>query len=423
MMDDKREILVYAHWQGMKEPLLMGKLYSSRLKGRELFSFEYDKQWLKHQAVQILDPELQLYSGLHYLNEEQSNFGIFLDSSPDRWGRILMRRREAALARKEEREEQKLFETDYLLGVFDEHRMGAIRFRLHEGGPFLNNNREMAAPPWASLRELEQISLRLEEEDVMDDPDYLRWLSMLIAPGASLGGARPKASILDDKGALWIAKFPSRNDQGDIGGWEIVTYELAIAAGINMAESRAQKFSSSHYTFLTKRFDRTETGERVHFASALTMLGYTDGQDHADGISYLELAEFIQNYGANVKADLEELWRRIVFSICVSNTDDHLRNHGFILTSQGWVLSPAYDINPVETGTGLKLNISDEDNALDLDLTLEVAEYFRLSEQRALVIIEEVKKAVSTWRKVADKYGLSRAEQEVKAMAFRMAEL
>lgn len=401
----------------------MGKLYSSRLKGRELFSFEYDKQWLKHQAVQILDPGLQLYSGLHYLNEEQSNFGIFLDSSPDRWGRILMRRREAALARKEEREEQKLFETDYLLGVFDEHRMGAIRFKLHEGGPFINNNREMAAPPWTSLRELEQVSLRLEQDDVMDDPDYLRWLSMLIAPGASLGGARPKASILDDKGALWIAKFPSRNDQGDIGGWEIVTYELAIAAGINMAESRAQKFSSTHYTFLTKRFDRTETGERVHFASAMTMLGYTDGQDHADGISYLELAEFIQNYGANVKADLEELWRRIVFSICVSNTDDHLRNHGFILTSQGWVLSPAYDINPVETGTGLKLNISDEDNALDLDLTLEVAEYFRLSEQRALVIIEEVKKAVSTWRKVAGGYGLSRAEQEVKAMAFRMAEL
>jgi serine/threonine-protein kinase HipA len=423
MMDDKREILVYAHWQGMKEPLLMGKLYSSRLKGRELFSFEYDKQWLKHQAVQILDPELQLYSGLHYLNEEQSNFGIFLDSSPDRWGRILMRRREAALARKEEREEQKLFETDYLLGVFDEHRMGAIRFKLDKDSPFLNDNRDMAAPPWTSLRDLEQVSLRLEQDDVMDDPDYLRWLSMLIAPGASLGGARPKASILDDKGALWIAKFPSRNDQGDIGGWEIVTYELAIAAGINMAESRAQKFSSTHYTFLTKRFDRTETGERVHFASAMTMLGYTDGQDHADGISYLELVEFIQNYGANVKADLEELWRRIVFSICVSNTDDHLRNHGFILTNQGWVLSPAYDINPVETGMGLKLNISDEDNALDLDLALEVADYFRLSEQRALVIIEEVKKAVSTWRKVADKYGLSRTEQEVKAMAFRMAEL
>ncbi|WP_185968930.1 type II toxin-antitoxin system HipA family toxin [Carboxylicivirga sp. M1479] len=422
MKEDKREILVYAHWVGMEEPQLMGILYSKRLKGKELFSFEYNKQWLKNQSVQVLDPGLQLYSGLHYLNEEQSNFGIFLDSSPDRWGRILMRRREAALARKEERTEQKFFETDYLLGVFDEHRMGAIRFKLHEDGPFINNNREMAAPPWTSLRELEQISLRLEEEDVMDDPEYLRWLSMLIAPGASLGGARPKASILDDKGVLWIAKFPSRIDQGDIGGWEMVTYEMAIAAGVNMAESRAQKFSSNYYTFLTKRFDRTEIGERIHFASAMTMLGYSDGQDHADGISYLELVEFIQNYGANVKDDLEELWRRIVFSICVSNTDDHLRNHGFILTNKGWLLSPAYDINPVETGMGLKLNISDEDNALDLELAIQVAEFFRLTEARAHAIIDEVKKAVRTWRNVADKYGLSRAEQELKAMAFRLVE-
>jgi len=422
MKDEKREILVYAHWAGMDQPLLIGKLYSSRLKGKELFSFEYDKHWLKNQAVQILDPGLQLYSGLHYLNEEQSNFGIFLDSSPDRWGRILMRRREAALARKEKREEQKLFETDYLLGVFDEHRMGAIRFKLDKDAPFLNNNHEMAAPPWTSLRELEQVSLRLEEEDVIDDPDYLHWLSMLIAPGASLGGARPKASIVDENGELWIAKFPSRNDLGDIGAWEMVTYELAVAAGINMAESRAQKFSSSHYTFLTKRFDRTEQGERHHFASAMTMLGYNDGQDHTDGISYLELVEFLQNYGNNVKTDLEELWRRIIFSICVSNTDDHLRNHGFILSDKGWLLSPAYDINPVETGTGLKLNISDEDNALDLDLALQVAEFFRLTKTRSLEIIEEVKAAVSNWRVVANKYGISRAEQELKALAFRMAE-
>ena len=173
------------------------------------------------------------------------------------------------------------------------------------------------------------------------------------------------------------SKFPSRNDEGNIGGWEMVTYELAIAAGIKMAESKAQKFSSSYYTFLTKRFDRTKNGERIHFASAMTMLGYTDGQDHEDGISYLELAEFISENGANVNEDLEELWRRIVFSICVTNTDDHLRNHGFILSEIGWLLSPAYDINPVETGTGLKLNISDNDNSLDIDLAMEVHEFFR----------------------------------------------
>ncbi|OBX25712.1 serine/threonine-protein kinase HipA [Gelidibacter algens] len=415
----KKSIQVYAHWLGMELPLFMGTLSSNRLKGKEVFSFEYDDDWLRNGPAQLLDPNLQLYSGLHYLNEVQDNFGLFLDSSPDRWGRILMRRREAALARVEAREEHKLFETDYLLGVFDGHRMGALRFKLEEAGPFLNDNETMASPPWTSLRELEQISLRLEDEDVLDDPEYLRWLSMLIAPGTSLGGARPKASITDTDGGLWIAKFPSRNDQGDIGGWEIVTYELALMAGISMAESKAQKFSSNYYTFLTKRFDRGTDGQRIHFASAMTMLGYTDGQDHVDGASYLELVEFIQNNGANVEQDLEQLWRRIVFSICVTNTDDHLRNHGFILTNYGWILSPAYDINPVETGTGLKLNISDVDNSLDLDLALEVAVFFRLSEERANEIIDEVWNAVGHWKDVATKYGISRLEQELKSLAFK----
>ncbi|MFT5250509.1 MAG: serine/threonine-protein kinase HipA [bacterium] len=421
--NNKRSISVYAHWFGMEKPLLMGTLHSDRLKGKEVFSFEYIDHWLQSGPAQLLDPSLQLYSGLHYLNEEQDNFGIFLDSSPDRWGRILMRRREAAIARADERDERKLFETDYLLGVYDGHRMGALRFKLEEDGPFLNDNKNMASPPWGSLRELEQISLRLEDDDVIDDPEYLKWLSMLIAPGASLGGARPKASIVDNDGDLWIAKFPSRNDQGDIGGWEIVTYELAILAGINMAESKAQKFSSDYYTFLTKRFDRGSDEQRIHFASAMTMLGYIDGQDHADGASYLELVDFIQNNGAHVDIDLEELWRRIVFSICVTNTDDHLRNHGFLLTNEGWVLSPAYDINPVETGTGLKLNISDEDNSLDLNLAMEVCEYFRLSEKRATEIVDEVLNAISSWKEVATKYGISRVEQELKAIAFKTTKI
>jgi len=420
--DNKRSVHVYAHWQGMVDPLLMGVIHSDRLRGKEIFSFEYDKDWLKNGPSQQLDPNLQLYPGLHYLKEYQENFGIFLDSSPDSWGRILMRRREAAMARSEYRTEQKLFETDYLLGVFDEYRMGALRFKLEEDGPFLNNNREMASPPWTSIRELEQISLRLEEEDIFEDPEYLKWLSMLFAPGASLGGARPKASIVDNDGRLWIAKFPSRNDQGDIGGWEIVTYELAIAAGINMAESKAQKFSSDNYTFLTKRFDRTDNNERIHFASAITMLSYKDGQDHTDGASYLEIVDFIMTNGANVDQDLEELWRRIVFSICVTNTDDHLRNHGFILTDGGWLMSPAYDINPVETGSGLKLNISDSDNSLDLDLALEVCEFFRLEKDRAKEIIAEVKSAVRNWSIIATKYGISKSDQDIKAIAFQRAE-
>lgn len=417
--NNKTSIRVYADWKGLQKPGLMGILYSDRLKGKEIFSFKYDEAWLKNGPAQLLDPDLQLYSGLHYLNDEHHNFGVFLDSSPDRWGRILMRRREAAMARAEQREEQKLYETDYLLGVFDKHRMGALRFKLSEDGPFLNDDVNMATPPWTSLRALEQVSLRLEEDDVSEDPDYLKWLSMLIAPGASLGGARPKASIVDHDGNLWIAKFPSRTDQGDIGGWEMVTYELALMAGIEMAQSKAMKFSSSYYTFLTKRFDRHTTGERIHFASAMTMLGYKDGQDHSDGASYLELVEFIQNNGANVNRDLEQLWRRIVFNICVTNTDDHLRNHGFLLTNEGWILSPAYDINPIDHGTGLKLNISDEDNALDLNLAMDVSEFFRLRKKRAKDIMDEVLNAVSQWNEVADKYGLSRSEQELKALAFR----
>jgi serine/threonine-protein kinase HipA len=417
--NNKRKINVYVHWIGMDMPIQMGTLHSDRVKGKELFSFEYESAWMKSEQAQLLDPSLQLYTGLHYLKEGQENFGVFLDSSPDRWGRILMRRREAAFAKVQGRNENNLFETDYLLGVYDEHRMGALRYKLNEDGPFLNDNKEMASPPWASLRKLEQISLRLEEDDVIDDPEYLNWLNMLIAPGASLGGARPKASIVDNNNELWIAKFPSRNDQGDIGGWEIVTYELAIMAGINMAKSNAQKFSSNYYTFITKRFDRSSDGQRIHFASAMTMLGYVDGQDHIDGASYLELVDFIMNNGAQVDSDLEELWRRIVFNICVSNTDDHLRNHGFLLTKDGWVLSPAYDINPVETGTGLKLNISENDNSLDLKLALDVFEFFRLSEKRANEILNEVLNAVSKWKIVATKYGISRVEQEIKGMAFK----
>ena len=208
----------------------------------------------------------------------------------------------------------------------------------------------------------------------------------------------------------------------DVGGWEMVTYELAITAGIEMAFCQVKKFSSNFHTFLTKRFDRTDSGKRMHFASAMTLLGYVDGIDFNDGASYLELAEFIITKGSRVNKDLEQLWRRIVFNICVSNVDDHLRNHGFILTHQGWILSPAYDINPIETGTGLKLNITENENTLHLDLALEVCHYFRLTKNRGNEIINEVKAAVRRWRTVATNYGISKTEQELKSMAFSQAE-
>jgi len=330
-----------------------------------------------------------------------------------------MQKRENEIARKENRNTRSLYETDYLLGVYDGHRMGALRFKLDLDGPFLDDNHGLAAPPWTSIRELEEINLRLEGESAVDHPEYLKWLMRLAAPGSSLGGSRPKAGVVDPEGQLWIAKFPSRNDQTDMGAWEMATHDMAISSGINMAECRIRKFSSHHHTFLTRRFDRTESGGRLHFASAMTMLGYIDGQDHSDGASYLDLVEFITARGARVAANLEELWRRIVFSICVSNTDDHMRNHGFILTPGGWELSPAFDINPEETGTGLRLNIDDSDNSLDLDLALSVSDYFRLSNDRATEIIDQVTSAVRGWRKVAKRYGISNMEKELKSEAFQ----
>ena len=423
MAGTKKNIWVYADWEGMESPELMGILQAELLRGKEIFSFEYDFAWLKNPRSQVLDPDLQLYGGKQFLSTTgKSNFGVFLDSSPDRWGRVLMRRREAALARNEERRERNLVESDYLLGVFDGHRMGGLRFKIDPEGSFLSDDSKLASPPWTSIRELEQISLRLEEDDVSSDPEYLSWLQMLVAPGSSLGGARPKASVLDSNQHLWIAKFPSKQDDFDIGGWEWIVHQLALKAGINMAEGMAQRFSSSHHTFLTKRFDRGAMGKRIHFASAMTLLGYLDGQDYLDGISYLELAEFISSHSASVQADLEELWRRIVFSICVSNVDDHLRNHGFILTPDGWRLSPAYDINPVETGTGLKLNISENDNSLNLELAMDVIPYFRIKKEKALEIKAEICKAVLHWRDLAKKIGIPNQEVERKSGAFRRAE-
>ena len=413
-----RSVLVYLQTAILQEPHLLGVLHADLVRGKEVFSFEYDAAWLESGRAQNLDPDLQLYSGPQYLSEGKSNFGIFLDSSPDRWGRTLMDRREALLSRREDRKPRPLFETDYLLGVFDGHRMGALRFKETEEGPFLNDNKEMASPPWTSIRELEHASLELEK-DIANDAEQMKWLNMLMAPGASLGGARPKASVVDLKSQLWIAKFPSGNDKRDVGAWEMVTHQLAINAGLNVPEAMAGKYYGHQHTFLTKRFDRTAESGRIHFASAMTLLGQTDGADFKSGAGYLDLVEFISRNGANVQGDLDELWKRIVFYICVSNTDDHLRNHGFLLTGGGWILSPAYDMNPAKTGSGLSLNISETDNAQELDLAIEVAPYFRVSVKRASEIIEKVKASVGQWNSIAEKQGISRTERDGMSAAFR----
>ncbi|MFN8578255.1 MAG: HipA domain-containing protein [Candidatus Sericytochromatia bacterium] len=420
MKENFKTILVYADWVDLKKTFLMGFLKITNSRNKEIFSFEYSQEWLNSGFSHLIDPDLQLYSGTQYLNNDKNNFGIFLDSSPDRWGRLLMRRREVLNAKIEQRKVKTLLESDYLLGVYDGYRMGAIRFKDSENGNFLNDDKKLATPPWTLLRELEFASLELEKDDSTVNPDYIKWLNMLIAPGSSLGGARPKAGVIDNKNNLWIAKFPSKNDDKDIGAWEMLVNQIALESGLNVSESMVKKFTSKYHTYLTKRFDRNEKGQRIHFASAMTLLGYTDGNDFNDGVSYLELAEFLIRYGANVNKDLEELWKRIVFNICVSNTDDHLRNHGFLLTEKGWVLSPAYDINPIETGTGLKLNISEDDNSLDLDLALEVIDYFRVDYKKAKEIIEIIQKNVSTWNQKASNLGISRNDQELMFNAFRV---
>src|SRR5579871_6172183 len=411
------DIFVYADWAQLSKPVLMGTLSVFHTKGREVFSFAYDKEWLKKGNALGLDPDLQFFEGPQYLPEGKKNFGIFLDSSPDRWGRVLMARREAIKARMEGKKAKTLFEEDYLLGVLDLHRMGAIRFKTEPSEQFLNDDTMFAAPPMTSLRELEYASLQLEK-DLKNDKDSLKWINILINPGGSLGGARPKASITRPDG-LWIAKFPSLIDGTDIGGWEVVTQILAKKAGLRTANGIVRKFNSPYHTYLSKRFDRTTSGARIHFASAMTLLGKSDGEE---GASYLDLAAFIIQQGANTDNDLEELWRRIVFFIAVKNTDDHLRNHGFILVpGSGWILSPAYDVNPVHHRTGLTLNISENDNSLDFDLALSVAKYFRLNEQRSQTIISEIKKAVLGWQKIAIQLSIPRSEQELMASAFEKA--
>ncbi|MDR0437919.1 MAG: HipA domain-containing protein [Bacteroidales bacterium] len=422
-MNNNKDILVYADWQELETPQLIGVLHSSYSRGKENFSFEYDENWLKSPFAQEIDPDLGLYSGVQYLREEKSGFGVFLDSSPDRWGRVLMDRRESILARMENRTRRNLNESDYLMGVFDEQRMGALRFKEISTGVFMNDNRDFATPPWTSIRELEQACYQVENDLIKDDSEQLKWLYMLLAPGSSLGGARPKAGVRHTDGSLWIAKFPSKDDVFNVGAWEMVVNDLAQMAGVNVAQAMAKPFYGKQHTFLTKRFDRTATGKCMHFASAMTLLGYTDGVNFQDNVSYLEVAEFIARNGANVNQDLEELFRRIVFSICVSNTDDHLRNHGFLLTPTGWILSPAYDINPNPKGVGLKLNISEHDNSLDLQLANDVAKFFRQTDTQAKAIIQNTIDVVSKWRKIAKKHKISKEEQERMSGAFRLVNI
>lgn len=414
--NNAKKILVYADWYMYDAPRLVGKLQFSSLRGKAVYSFEYEKEWIRNGIP--IDPELPLFSGIHYASSNE-NFGIFKDSSPDRWGQLLMKRRELLLSKQEKRVPESLYGIDFLLGVHDKHRMGGLRFKEQEDDVFLSDDERLSAPPWTSLRELEYAVEQYEKNADKLDENSLKWINQLIAPGSSLGGARPKADVVDTKGTPWIAKFPSQHDDYDVGLWEMIIHELAVSAGITTPNASIKKLGTRYHTFLSQRFDRTKNDRRIHYASAMTLLQRTDGDDALSGVSYLELVDFIKSYCTDVTKNLEELFRRVLFSVCVSNTDDHLRNHGFIYTKNGWMLSPAFDINANETGTGLKLNIDEEDNSLDVALVVNTAPFYLISNERALEIKDEVVQAVSKWREVAQKYKATPTEIAMKAGAFK----
>jgi serine/threonine-protein kinase HipA len=411
MAINKTDILVFAHWKGMQEPKFMGVLSALRSKGKTSYSFEYDTKWLESGERFLLDTDIRWFSGRQY--PAKGNFGVFLDSMPDTWGRTLMKRRAALRSETY----SALSDIDYLLGVYDEARMGGLRFKLTEDGNFLDDSTDFPTPPWSSVRELQHGAKVIETDN--DEQQVKKWLQILMAPGSSLGGARPKANILDESGHPWIAKFPSKNDTIDKALWEYLAYRLAVDAGINMSESKVEKVSGSFHTFFTKRFDREE-GERIHFASAMTMTGNTESIIRDEPASYLDIAEFIQFNSANVEEDLKQLWRRMVFNISISNTDDHLRNHGFILTGKGWRLSPAFDINPSTEKDGLALNIDTDSNELSFDLAFSVGEYFMLDRAQMKSILEEVLHSVSKWQQTAKYIGIPRSEQMLMKAAFRL---
>lgn len=413
MASTQKTIYVYENWSS-EIPQKLGNLYVEQNRGTEHYSFEYSEAWLKNPIVSVLDPDLSLYKGRQYPLAKKS-FGLFSDSSPDRWGRVLMQRRERIMADKEGRKPNKLTESDYLLGVYDATRMGALRFCLEEGGVFLSDDMENAAPPWATLRTLEEASRQFEkDENSLNE----KWLNQLLKPGSSLGGARPKATVEDAKGNLWIAKFPSKHDEFNSGAWEKVVHDLAKMCGLDVPESKIETFSKQGSTFLVKRFDR-DGEKRIHFASAMTMLGKTDGSSAADGSSYLDLVSFIQSSGASPKKDLQELWKRVVFNMAVSNTDDHLRNHGFILTKKGWRLSPLYDVNPIPYGDELSLNVSSTDNSISIDLAISTAVYYGLSNTEAQKLSTEILSVVrDNWENLAKNYNLSRGAMDYMRPAF-----
>ena len=409
----EREVLVYVHISS--EPSLAGRLWARTRRDRQSATFEYDPGWLKHHERFAFEPALELTAGPFHASSDKPLFGAIGDSAPDRWGRALMRRAERRRARAAKEAPRALQEIDYLLMVNDEARQGALRFAVEDGGPFLASEDAVAIPPLIELPRLLSAADRVGDESESSED-----LRLLLAPGSSLGGARPKASVRDRDGQLAIAKFPSKNDEYDTVRWEAVALSLAAKAGVSVPDWRLQDVAGRSVLIL-RRFDRAD-GNRIPFLSAMSMLGARD----QDTRSYLEFVDVIRRHGASPKGDMRALWRRIVFSVLISNTDDHLRNHGFLYEGpDGWTLSPAYDLNPVPSDIKpriLSTAVDLEDTTASLDLVRGVAGYFELSPDDAQKIIGEVGAAVSGWRGQASELGLS-AQADRMASAFEHEDL
>ena len=409
-----KKLYVFADFDWLKEPRLVGELSYESLRGSDSYGFCYSNEWLKDYGSLFLSDDLNNYPGQQYTAPGKDIFGCFSDALPDRWGRTLINRREQILAKDEKRPVRRLSSFDYLIGIEDFSRMGGFRFKESMDGDYINASETLRIPPLTDIRELIAASSEIEKSEEEDQLPEMRWIAQLVQPGSSLGGARPKASVLDENKNLCIAKFPSRKDDYDAGLWEHFSHLLAKKAGINVAETRVISTNDKYHTLLSRRFDRREDGKRIHFASAMTLLGLNDGANANTGNGYLDIVDFIIQNCTNVEDNLKELYRRVAFNICIGNTDDHFRNHGFLLTVKGWTLSPAYDMNPT-VNEYQSLLISTDSNKADLSILLDGCEDYMLNRKTAENIVLEVVEAVKKWRELVARLDISEREMDMFA--------
>lgn len=412
-----RKIYVYADFDWLKTAVLVGELGYESLRGTDSYSFCYDHNWLRQYSDLYLSADINNYTGLQFTQPDRDIFGCFGDALPDRWGRLLLNRREQIRAQEEKRPVRKLSSYDYLLGIDDYSRMGGFRFKESPDGEFINCDTTLRIPPLTDIQVLVAASMEVEKSEERNLLPDKKWLLQLVHPGTSLGGARPKAGVLNEEGELCVAKFPSRNDEYDIGLWEHLSHLLAKEAGVEAAETQAIATGEKYHTLLSKRFDRTTDGRRKHFASAMTLLGLTDGCNAQTGNGYLDIVDFILQHCCDVEANLQQLYRRVAFNIAIHNSDDHFRNHGFLLTPKGWTLAPAYDLNPT-FNDHQSLLINATTNRSDLQLLLASSEEYMIGKEEATHIIEEVKDGVSQWRSMATRIGIAKREMDLFAQVF-----